>query len=207
MSTSLYGAIVTAPQVGAAVTATLKAWFPAYLAELERQEDIEPGTLKAPVPAAYKTTSVDMENWPSNHLPGVIVFSPGTFDTPERAGDGSHQALFEVGVGVVVKGRDEDNAEYLAGIYAAAARAALVQHGSLGGFASGIEWLGERTDVIEDDSERTLRAAVIALVVDVPNVVDAFAGPLEPPADPLADPTPWPSVATAGVDVTKGEPS
>lgn len=194
---TLFGPILLGTSVTDAMEAHLKLWLPTYLAEMKRQHGVN-----LPAVRSYNFSS-DVEKWPERQLPAVLVVSSGTADEPTMDGGGAYTATYTVGVGVVAAGRSEEETLQLAQAYAAAVRACVVQHPSLGGFALGTRWLGEEWDTIESSKARTLVGAQEVFVVTVKDVTTAHAGPGVPnpapnPNVPSAD---WPTVATHSEDI------
>lgn len=91
-------------------------------------------------------------------------------------------------------------------IYAAAVRATLVQHATLGGFAEGVYWNGEDHQLPDGDN-RSLGLSTSEFSVFVPDVVTQIAGPTQPdpPDDPNQDWPDGPNVQSTSVQIT-GEP-
>ena len=108
-------------------------------------------------------------------------------------------------------GRDAVNANVKQ--YAAATRAILLQHGSLGGFADGVIWESEDYDQGPSDAERTLAVAALTFTIHVADVVNKWAGPKVPsPPDPDVPPDPdtipgseWPIVEETFIEVDREE--
>lgn len=192
-----FGQIVTAAQVEAAVISTLRTYLPHYLAEVERQSGAEPAIA---TPRTYRVWT-ESDTWPSDQLPAVIVACPGTSDTRRTAG--GYEADWDVRVGVIVRTSDQASTRRLAGIYAAATRAVLVQRPALGGRALATVWTGEEIDS-EPDSGQTWGLGTTRVVVTVPQVVDPDQGPTWPDGPDVPDPAePWPDwAAVTRVDTT-----
>jgi hypothetical protein len=184
---NVYGRIITRGDVRDAVTAHLKDWAKAYIGEVAVQRGKERCDL--PQFRSFRFSTEDVDKWAEDQLPACVIVCPGLADAPDRQGDGIHDGEWSVGVGVIVSGRDQDSTDELVGIYTAAVRAALVQHPSLGGFASGVEWIDEDTIAnLGFDDSRTIAGGRVVLKVKVDSVVDSFAGPKAPPDDPCVDP-------------------
>lgn len=199
--TSIFGQIVDADQVEAAVLETLRKWLPTYLAEIERQRGITPpGSL--PRPRSW-TVASSLDKWPDHPLPAVFAVSPGLAEEPLRTSRGGYRAPWGVGVAAVVSAKDRAASRRLAAMYGAAIRTCLLQHRSLAGFATGLDWIDEDLDNAPPEQARTLAIAQELFVVTVDRVLDPAAGPAQP--DPEADPTEpyddWPTVQTTDLDV------
>lgn len=176
---AVIGRIITARDVEAAMRATLELWQDTYLGELARQQGRDPHALPA---IRSWNTAAEFSDFPEAQLPSAIVVAPGTASVERRAT--GYAAAWAVGVAVVVSAATEADTDLLAKLYAAAVRAAVVQHGSLGGLAEHTAWESERFDdvILEPpDAERTLVAAQVRFVVTVADVTDPAGGLLEPP--------------------------
>lgn len=207
--TTPFGAIIAPDSVARAAIATLRAWMPYYVAELERQSGHDSGDPWPPAPRSYTAiAAASVTTWPEDQLPAVVAICPGLARRPELDGEGLYRATWRLGVGVMVAARDKDSTDRMAGLYGAAARAVIVQHPSLGGFAARSRWMDESLDDVPIDATRTLRAAVVEFEVDVDGVVSAADGPTEIPApapDPHDEWSPWP-LADPVIVTTEAEP-
>lgn len=125
------------------------------------------------------TTANDYDKWPEDQLPAAIVISPGLAEEPARHGK-DWKARWALGIGVVVSAGTRSDTLDLVGAYAAAVRAMILQNSSLGGFADGTYWIGERYDEIDTDDSRTLAGGQVLFVVDVAAVVDSQGGLVAP---------------------------
>lgn len=183
------------------MTATIQRFAPDYLAEVAEQSGRARGDLE--LFRSY-VTYVDLTRYNEDQIPSCVVTAPGTVETPTRYSN-AYSAPWGVGVGCVVSGRDAENTWELIGLYAAAIRAIVVQHKSLGGFASDTYWVGERYDELTSSDQRTIMAGVSQFNVWVDEVVDGAQGLIEPTADATLPPGDWPLVATATTTVTAKE--
>jgi hypothetical protein len=188
--------------VEAAMTATIKRFAPDYLAEVAEQSGRARGELE--LFRSY-VTYVDLTKYNEDQIPTCVVTAPGTSETPARERGSRYMAPWGVGVGCVVSGQDAANTWELIGLYSAAVRAIVVQHKSLGGFASDTYWIGERYDELSSSDQRTIMAGVNQFSVWVEDVVDGAQGLLEPTPDATLPPGDWPLVATATATVTAKE--
>lgn len=196
--TSVYGEIITGTSVRRAAEATIRRWFPGYLAEVARQTGWDGPAL--PSFRSY-VTSTDVDRMVEDQLPSCIIVAPGLADAPIRHGDGKYSAMWIVNMGVAVSGQDRENTMELAEMYAAALRTIMLQRRSLGGFAQGVEWVGEGFDELDRDDVRTLCVGYVQFLVDVAGIVDIYQGPTDPPVDPTDDPGEWPTVGSVSVTV------
>lgn len=183
MSTALFGAILDGTEVEEAVLETVRLWEATYLREIEEQKGLDPNSLPA-FRSRFAVSEDEPDRWPEDQLPSLVVACPGTLGEPKSDGEGAYHATFAVEVGVIVSANEEGATNRLAKRYAAAVRAILVQHSSLGGFARGLDWMGEAYDrVVERPDQRMLRATVLPFSVEVDDVVQAAHGPTELPVE------------------------
>lgn len=192
MAGSVFGPILTEGDVRHAAEDTLKLWMPDYLAEVADQHGLARGAL--PNIRSWETAPV-FEQWPEDQLPSLVVVTPGTNEAAEWH-DKQMTVSWTIGAAIVVSAKDRETTSDLIGFYAAAARALMIQKGSLGGFADETHFMAERYDDHPlPEQERTLRTAVLSFSVIVPNMNKRYGGP-SVPGDPTADPGSWPIVAS-----------
>ncbi len=165
---STFGDIFTNGDLEDAVTEVLRAWFPVYLPEVARQKELSE---VFPAPRSYNVHP-DEEKWLEDQLPAVIVVSPGIDGKPTKLGDGKITADWRVAVVVFVAGQDEHNCRRNAGVYAAAARAMLLQHRSLDGISNGISYEGETYDSSPTDQGRSIASGIVTFLFSIPGIVD-----------------------------------
>lgn len=196
--TNVFGPIVTGADVEAAALATLQLWMTTYLAEIERQTGRSPHALP---PIRSWEIIDDLARWPEDQVPAIVLASPGLAGEPQKGGDGTYQATWHLIVAVIASGRDRGSSRSLAQAYGAAVRTLLLQQPSLGGFATAVEWIGERYDVLTSEVARTLAGGRLEFTVDVDDVVSIAGAPLhpDPEPDPYVDPGDWPTVVEADV--------
>lgn len=180
---SVFGSIVTIDQVKRAVVEHVDRWIETYLAEIERQNGLDPRTINQP--ASYITVDDEgLNKWPEDQLPCVVVMCPGTSDTPRSTSEGV-SAAFVVNIAVIVSSITAKDTSEVASYYGAAVNALMVQNQSLGGFAAGTVWRGVRLDDLAPDDGRTIAAVTNVFAVGVENVVQTGSfGLTEPPEDP-----------------------
>ncbi len=185
---SIIGPIILPQHVKDAVARTIRAFMETYLAEVERAAGLDPRSLLVPKPGSYITREDDrLEDWPESQLPAVIIMSPGTAERPAVDGDGEYAARWAVNVAVVASGNSQLATSDLAGYYAGAVRALLVQQGTLQGFANGTTWKGERYGDLPADARRTLATSIEVFEVRVENVVTRGLGPRKPLDEPYEE--------------------
>ncbi|MCA1782241.1 MAG: hypothetical protein LC679_08735, partial [Intrasporangiaceae bacterium] len=165
--------------------ATLKTWMPTYLALVSEHDG-----RSVPLPGFRSyVSSLDTDKFSEDQTPSCVVVAPGTFDEPVRRGDNSYDIQWSVGVGVVVSGQTVENTFELCELYTAAVRLCLLQQASLGGVASGTDWLNERYDELLVEDLRTIAAGVVQFVVTVETAFRQAPAPLQP-ADASGVPVP-----------------
>lgn len=193
---NIFGPIVTGKQVRIAMRSHLKKWIPTYLAEVGRGD----GRLGAalPVPRSY-VSALDLVDgkFTEDQMPSCVIVAPGMIEEPMRRG-GLYICVWAVSVGFVVGGQDRENTFDLSELYAAAGRSAVLQHPSLGGFATATDWIGERYDDIPNEMQRTLAAGTVQFGVEVQGALMPGEGPDQPLADPVTDPGPRATFDVAG---------
>lgn len=200
---NVFGPMVDGTMVEIAAEETIKIWLPTYLAEYERRHDIPAKTLPALRSFASAT---EFDHWPEEQLPGCIVISAGLLSPPERYGDGMMSAEWACGVAVLTSGQDRTQSLRLAKIYIACIRWLMLQHPSLGGFATEVRWVDETYDDMAPEMDRTLANGILQLGVRVENVVDARTGPITVPTpDPYTPPPEPHTVETVFIKVDAKE--
>lgn len=187
--TSLFGTVTTTEDVRAAVETTIRTWSDTYVAEVARAKDTALPRLRSYGQAVDEDTDPDT-------LPACLVVCPGILAVPQVRGDGTVDATFAVGVGIVIAHQVRDTARRLASLHAAAMRALMLQQGSLGGFARAMTWTDEDVDLIDWNTSLVVAAASLQFAVDVDGVVSRYGGPLTPPEEPT-DPIAAVAVETA----------
>lgn len=116
------------------------------------------------------------------NLPAVAVTSPGLADRPTRRSSG-YNAPWRIVVGAFVRGTSFTETAGRVRDWAAVIRQVMVQHPTLGGVATGLEWVGEEyVERPERSSARTLGGCAVAFDVTARNVIDSE--PYVPPDQP-----------------------
>ena len=194
---SVYGPVITGGDVRQAVQTTIETWIDAYLAEVAVQH----GRNRGDLPSFNSITSSPrgVNTWPEDQLPACVIVCPGLAKDPREMGNGDYTGEWSVGVGVVCSGMDQETTNELVELYCAAVRGALLQHQSLGGFASDTRWVDEMYNELTFDSSRTLAGGIVNIGVSVDAVLNSHSGLRNPPVDPNVDPGELPQVGTAGV--------
>jgi hypothetical protein len=198
---TIFGRIVSGADVEDWCEQLIRTWISTYLAEKEDQDGLGRGVI--PRPRGW-TVAPDVNKWPEDQLPAIILASTGIPAPPRKSGDGRYRARWEMRITTVVSARSERDSRRIASRYTAALRALFAQRPSLDGKADGIDWIAERYDEIAFDEQRSLGHGTVALLVEVDDVTTTGAGPMTPdePLDPDIEPWPeWPTVQTVDVDV------
>lgn len=198
---NIFGPIVSGRRVRQAMREHLQKWFPTYIAEMARLEGYDPATMPQ-FRSWVSALALPDGKYEEHQMPSCVIVAPGLLAEPVKQG-GHMTAIWAVSVGCVVSGQDRENTFDLAELYAAAVRAAVVQHPSLDGFATATDWLGERYDDIPNDMLRTLAAGSVQFGVEVQQAITPAAGPAGPagPGAPLPDPIPDPGPPATFVEV------
>lgn len=175
-----------------------------YLAEVERQAGLRPGTLPTPPAPDSYYGGVDFESWNEDLLPSIIVVVD-PIDEPAPFGDGTIGHWFEMQIGVVVQADSEDAAQMIASHYGTAIMGAVLQSGDLGGVANGTELtLAAKVELLEDEENRLFAKSVLTVRTYLDQIVARFIGPAGPvswPTDPYTPPPDWPTAETVTIDI------
>lgn len=159
--------LITADHVCAAFQATLERHLPEWLAHLS---DLSPVTEWLQLPTTQAITAAQ--------YPTGTVVSPGLSGAPVRRTRTVMDATWRVMGTIYDRGPDHTDVQRRARTWAALMRAVLLQHRSLGGLASGLEWIGEEYGVINaSNAARTFGACTVSVDVTVEDVVPSSAPP------------------------------
>jgi hypothetical protein len=195
VTVTIFQRIVTGRMVEAAVRDHCQRWSPDYVAEVSEQsgrDRCDLPTFRSYLPA------LDLDKFEEDQVPACVIVAPGTMRPPAKRGH-LWYVTWQLSIGCVVSGQDRDNTFELVPLYAAAVRALMVQHPSLGvDWVDGVSWLGERYDELDTDDSRTIAAASVTFAIDVPSAVDSRGGPAAPSADPCEAPGEWGTVQDHG---------
>lgn len=198
---TIFGAIKDGTHVEAAMIEHLENWQLTYLAEVERQNGLEPRFLP---PMRSFVTVKEFDKWPEEQLPACIVIAPGLAEPAVADGEGKFRSKWMLGIAVICSAPTKEDTNRLAKWYTSAFRTAVLQHPSLGGFAQGVEWRDEAFSDVSEDAQRTLSSGQAMFVVEVRDTVDRRGGPVVVPPDPYGD-LEWPTVNEVSVEVVKEE--
>lgn len=187
----IFGPIPTRIAIATATRDLLADWLPAYLAEIERQNNLDPESL--PHIRSW-TTRTTPTKWVEEQTPACVIVCPGLAGIPQRDGNGIWQAPWGVGVAIVTSGNSQETVIENSGYYGAAVRACLLQQQPLDGIDGRLRWLDEDYAEIPESKSRTVAAGRVEFEVLIPVAVDDMAGPLAVPDDPYLPPGPIPTV-------------
>lgn len=202
MGASQFGPIITRLDVEAAVVAHLQAWSLTYIAEVERQQELDAESL--PPIRNYTTVGSGIEKWPEDQLPMLLIMSTGLAEPPKREGRGLYRASWNCGIAAITAGGGADpadSAKRTAGYYQGAVRAAMLQHPSLGGFAAGVTWVDERYDELPVEQSRSMAAASGFFRIEVEGVADSTGGVATVPDNPYDSPPDLPTADELELEV------
>ncbi len=199
---SIYGDIKDGTHVEAAVIDHLQLWQTTYLAEVERQNGLEPRYL--PELRSFVVVK-EFDKWPEDQLPACLVLSPGLAEPATADGGGTYRGKWLLGLAVVCSAPTREDTNRLAKWYISAMRTAMLQHQSLGGFSEKVDWLDEKFTDLPTEGQRTMSSGQAVFQVEVHGLVDRAGGPTEPPEDPYNTPENWPDVSSVDITVVKEE--
>lgn len=197
---NVYGPLVTLPQVGWAVRAHVRRWQADYVREVERAVAFGPDGAtphevgRLPLFRSFRRAP-RVDKWPEDQLPACIFGSPGLADAPRRDGRGRYSGEWVVALTAVASGADAETTEWLCGIYVAALRLLLDQQPLVPGLeVESVRWADEAYDELPFHRGRTLMAGTATFELALKDIASSAHGPLEPAADPVPDPGPFPEV-------------
>ena len=197
----IFGPIITGRDVRLALDTTIQSWAPTYLPDL--------ANLSGLTITGFGSWEAQYQNraLPAGEQVACWSTCAGTDPKhpPLRQGDGTYSAVWLAQSNLVVYGKDWAEAADLMAVYMAAVRAAAVQHGSLGGFATSTRWIGETTKEMEHQATRTVQGGIVLFGILVDGAVNALAGPKTLPSGPPVAPgtSAGPTVDEVSVTVEK----
>lgn len=196
-----WGPLVIATDVDDAVIEALKQWVPTYLLQTARERNLpaEAGRQMA-APRTY-TNVLEEDEFLDHQIPMVLVT---TADTAKVKGgpNSSYEAMWNVKVSAVVRGRSAQESRLFAALYEGAIRRAITQKCRGVGPINESKWLAVKLAAVRDASGkgRYLAAGIGTYNVSTDYAAQGFGGPDIPNADeylPLATVT----EVTTGVEV------
>lgn len=206
--TGVFMEIVSGDVVESAVKDHLQRWLPTYLSAIaDEHDDIERGDIALP---KSWTNSPRFDFTLEGKLPAILILAGGLLAPPLKRGDGSFQATWAIGIGVIVEAAGDPSGEAagtLARRYVAALRSIIVQKPSLGdSHVEGVTWEDEGYDDMDPAGRASRAAGRVVFAVTYNHVVNDRGGPDEPTEDestyPGDPPEPGPTVEEGKVSVT-----
>lgn len=207
---NVFGQALSLPTIERALMAHVRRWFPDYLRDAERAEGfradgvtpLEVGTLQ--LPRSWRPAD-QVDKWAEDQLPAVIFGSPGLSDAgPRRDGSGKHEGPWVFSLTTVVSGRDDQATRWLCGIYTVALRLLFLQQPMIAGLpVESCKYADEAYDPLPFRRQRSLMGGTVVFELVLSGLGDASGGPLEPAADPIPDPGPWPEVENTALDLDR----
>jgi hypothetical protein len=203
---NIFGPLYSGHSVQEAFYNTLQEWLPTYIAEINRKL----GSQVLLEPYEYRHRP-EFRTLPRNASAAILVEVPNTIGVPRIYQD-AIRTNWRVEVLVYVYGtKDWQETQALTSAYAAAVRAAIIQHRGLNGFAQTTIWEGEEYAEGEHSSGRTTGIAHLRFAVTVGNAMNMYGGPPSPQFAPtgartgpsVLPPEPVQEVEEANIDVTK----
>ncbi len=174
---TVFGPAVSATQLEAAVLSTLKFWMPTYLCWVESLTGRDHESL----PQVRSWTVVnEFVKMPEDQLPAVVLEAPGTVGAPVKGGDGLITVTWELNVGVICSAATREATNALAKDYATALAELLLNHRSLGGVATGLDYQGEAYTAVPQERLRMAAVAQVDFHVQIDGARSVYGGPKEP---------------------------
>jgi hypothetical protein len=202
-ATNIYGPIWSAKQIERRVIGSLEDWLTFYLGEMERLDGYAPDSIQRPL--GY-VRAPELSKYPEDQVPCIVVMAREAIPK-KTAPYKEYEATFPVAVAPIVSDTDKDSSQDLAGTYAAAIRASIIQHKRLkstaypDGIEGSVEWAHEGYMDLAFSSSRSLGTASGIFNVTIDVAVAGQAGPRELPTEPPSvDPGDWP-------DLLPGQPT
>lgn len=200
------GPFLTGGDVERAVTDTLKAWLPSYIAQGERDHDLVAGDI--PAPRGWAITGRDLDKFTSDQLPCVIVMAGGIVLRPLPQGyPGKTTAIWVMDVGAFFNAAWGGKSRQHCQLYVRAISLCLLQR-PLIGLPSVVDFTGESYDEVDFAATRTYSVCVGQFTIEVEGMLWRDGGPppyVEPPADPTAPLDGWVPVSETDIAVTNRE--
>lgn len=181
-----------------AAAARLEEWLPTFLHEIERQNELNEGSLKIPESISFAS---EFTTFPEEQTPAIVIVVPGIPARPTKEGGKTYTVAWSLSVYVSVSAKTQADTRRNAYLYIAAIRATLLHKPSLGAGFKGIDWLSEDYTPIDSDKRRSLAGASAAFSVQRDEVATVGGGPVNP--EPV--PEDWPEVTVADATVETKE--
>lgn len=207
---SIFGKLISPPDVEKAVVAHINVWLDTYLYEIERQAGLKKRSLTRPPTPESIRGAADFTVYEGDELPMVLVIANPAGEEPERDAAAGYTQTYEIQVAAVMFTENEDEARVSAGYYGGAIQGFMVQRGDLGGIASSTVMVAAPHTSMPDPDERRLMLCTATFHSHITPIVVDDAGPDAPtPSDssayggtPQAPFGNWPTVSTTGLGIT-----
>lgn len=205
MTDEVFGPLIDGSDVEEALLAHLERWTPTTIAAVRRRRDPEGKTWPngiAPI-RSFTVVHAVAQKWPEDQLPMYLAYSPGMLGAPTVDGEGLMRATWSMTLTAIASGSDIGDTKALARVYSTAAKLAILQHPDLGEFARATDLVAEENFPVSRgvEAERQLMAVATGYTVEVDDVLDTNAGPLDPAKDPETPPADWGKVKEGGGSV------
>jgi hypothetical protein len=199
--TSVFGTIVTPPDVEKAVLKALQDWSPTYLRFLERHTARKPNDL--PEIASWRAADTMEERFPEQAIPACQVMVATDIDL--RTQGDSMMGVFTGDVDILVSSPEPERARELALLYAFGHGLALLHHPQLDGTLNiqGFGWEKTGAPAVGKGQGRWLALGTCHVTIAVQGIATPFGGPAEPIS---TEPAELPVVEHTELDLT-GEAS
>lgn len=124
----------------------------------------------------------EYDRFPEDHLPAVIVATPGILEEPEHDSEGYYRATWALEVSVTATGSNPVDARRRSQLYAAAIRGLVLQVPlAAPGFKASVRrWMDESYTDVPTSKRRSILATSNVFAVEVEDVV-SLAGTAVPP--------------------------
>jgi hypothetical protein len=196
---SVFGGIVTPPDVESAFLATLRTWSPTYLRFIERHTARKPNDL--PAIASWRAADTLEERFPEQAIPACQVMVATDIDLRTQA-DGM-MGTFTGDIDILVSSPEPERARELALLYAFAHGLALLQHPELDGSldVQGYGWEKMGAPAIGKGEGRWLALGTCHVTIAVQGIAVPLSGPTEPI---VTEPAELPIVEHTELELTLG---
>lgn len=195
-----FGPLLISTDIDDAAIATLQAWLPTYLGQIERERGLR---VPRPRAASYFTA---LEEEPGEMLdralPAIVVTTARTDSEPSIAGDGTYLADWRLTVSAIVRGPTADLTKRIASRLEGSIRRLLVSDNghTLGGAVHALKWMSAFVGPVPNRQQkaRYLAAGIGQYRVWTQDTVKEALGPTVPD-EPTYDGLPVVTVVTTGL--------
>jgi hypothetical protein len=216
-----FGPVSNIQDVPRAVEAHVRKWISTYLAAAERAAGHAPTDLPFYArPNSYLKVNL-LEGLPGEeNSPTIIIVTRGGNGRPEKSRPAaripygaSHSLPLDIGIAVFTASYDGDGAREVGGAYGWSIAMLMMQRRDLDGAMDGrirVEsWDDIRLDDVAGEEARTRAILRLEFTIRLNDYGDAGQGPTtpNPPSDPYAVPSDWPTVATVTSTLSKEDPT